>query len=51
MSVLKLFAPAINARLAIPPEAAPDEEGPLPLLPTTDMQAAAPAAAPKTAQF
>jgi membrane peptidoglycan carboxypeptidase len=48
VSVLKLFAPAINARLAVPPPPAP-EEGPL--MPSTEMQAAAAEAAQQTAQF
>lgn len=48
VSVLKLFAPAINTRLATPVEAAP-EDGPL--LPAAEMQAAVSTSARRTAEF
>lgn len=48
VSVLKLFAPAINARLPMPTEPTP-EDGPL--MPSTEMQAAANESPQKTAQF
>jgi hypothetical protein len=48
VSVLKLFAPTINARLGVPPEPEP-EEGPL--VPSKEMQAAASTPSGQTAQF
>jgi membrane peptidoglycan carboxypeptidase len=48
VSVLKLFAPTINARLAVPPELVPDDG---PMVPSTEMQAAASGPTQQTAQF